>query len=326
MHKIIVAGCGGICHAWIVPALARQDCEIAALVDPFEGNALAVKEKYSLQSRVYPTLASALDNEDADLVFDMTPPRMHHSVVTEALASGRHVFGEKPMSDFLEEAEEMVSCAEKHGKEYFVMQNYRYNAQIIAFRDFLASGQLGDIWRCSARFSKCMHFGGFRDEMESPLITDMAIHTFDAARFITGTSARSVYCREFNPPWSWYKGDACAVCDFEMTGGVTFSYNGSWCAKGLETSWNSEWRVDCEQGCVYWDGADVLQYQTDKSESTSILVAPIHHTGHAACINEMFDALNNGTRPQTDCRDNIKSVRMVYKALESSRANGRVTV
>jgi len=324
MHKVIIAGCGGICHAWIKPALERRDCEIAALVDPVESNALAIIEKYSLGSRVYATLASALDMEDAGLVFDVTPPRMHRSVVTEALGAGRHVFGEKPMSDSPEDAEIMVRCAEKSGREYFVMQNYRYNAHITAFRDFIVSGQLGDIWRISARFSKCMHFGGFRDEMESPLIADMAIHTFDAARYITGMAAQSVLCREFNPPWSWYKGDACAVCDFEMTGGVTFSYNGSWCAKGLETPWNSEWRADCEHGCVYWDGAGVLRYQTEKGETTDIPVKPMLNESHAACINEMFDALSSGARPQTDCRDNIKSVRMVFKALESSRAKHRV--
>jgi len=326
MHKVIIAGCGGVCHAWIRAALNRRDCEIAALVDPFESNALAVKEKYGLLCRVYPALAPALDKEDAMLVFDTTPPRMHHGVVTEALAAGRHVFGEKPMSDLPEDAENMVSCADKSGKEYFVMQNYRYNAQIAAFRDFIASGLLGDIWRCSARFSKCVHFGGFRDEMASPLITDMAIHTFDAARFITGTAARSVLCREFNPPWSWYKGDACAVCDFEMAGGMTFIYNGSWCAKGLETPWNSEWRVDCGKGCAYWDGADVLQYQDEKGGVNDIPVVPMQNEGHAACINEMFDALNSGARPQTDCRDNIKSVRMVFKALESSRASCKITV
>ena len=41
--------------------------------------------------------------------------------------------------------------------------------------------------------------------MESPLILDMAIHTFDQARFITGADPVSVYCHEFNPPGSWYK-------------------------------------------------------------------------------------------------------------------------
>ena len=41
--------------------------------------------------------------------------------------------------------------------------------------------------------------------MESPLLLDMAIHTFDQARFITGADALSVYCHEFNPAGSWYR-------------------------------------------------------------------------------------------------------------------------
>ena len=53
--------------------------------------------------------------------------------------------------------------------------------------------------------------GGFREEMDSPLLVDMAIHTFDAARYVTGGDPVSVLCTEFNPPWSWYRGAASAV-------------------------------------------------------------------------------------------------------------------
>lgn len=105
-----------------------------------------------------------------------------------------------------------------------------------AIRDFLRAGLLGGIGQLSANFQLNPHFGGFRDEMESPLIADMAIHTFDAARFIMGKNPVSVYCKEFNPAWSWYKGDANAVCIFEMSDGSVFDYRGSWCANGLCTS------------------------------------------------------------------------------------------
>jgi predicted dehydrogenase len=47
-------------------------------------------------------------------------------------------------------------------------------------------------------------------------------------------------------------------------------------------------------------------------------------TGHAACIEDMFNALNTKTRPQTDCRDNIHSIRMVYKAIESAKTGKKV--
>ena len=39
--------------------------------------------------------------------------------------------------------------------------------------------------------------------MDSPLLVDMSIHTFDAARYVTGADPVSVQCTEFNPAWSW---------------------------------------------------------------------------------------------------------------------------
>ena len=140
--------------------------------------------------------------------------------------------------------------------------------------------------------------------------------------------------------WSWYKGDANAVCIFEMEDGVFFDYRGSWCAGGLNTSWESEWRVSCEKGSAFWDGTGEAYYELAadtvktglsgdderKASTEKIEKAPLSKTKHEACIDEMFDALNKGVRPQTDCRDNIKSIEMVFKAIESSRTGKKITL
>jgi predicted dehydrogenase len=323
MYKIIVAGCGSMSNCWIEIVKKRDDCEIAALVDVNAGAANAKKDKYELSANIYTDITEALEKENANLVFDVTVPQSHFEVVTKALKAGCDVFGEKPMSDSLENAEKMAECAELAKKEYFVMQNRRYMPGIYALKDFLRSAKLGRLGQLSANFQLCPHFGGFRDEMDSPLIADMAIHTFDAARFITGKNAVSVYCHEFNPSWSWYKGSANAVCIFEMEDGSVFDYRGSWCANGLNTSWESEWRTACEKGTAFWDGGKIFFYDSSvksgEADINELKPETMELTGHDACVKEMFDALKTGTRPQTDCRDNINSVRMVYKAIESAR-------
>jgi len=330
MYKIIIAGCGGISNSWFGPLKKRDDCEIAALVDPMEGRADAKREEHGLECNTYASLAEACKKESADIVVDITPPEYHCETVTTALNAGFNVFGEKPMADNVASAEMMIKCADANKKEYFVMQNYRYNPGIIALRRFLRSGKLGAIGSVSANFQLNPHFFGFRDEMDSPLILDMSIHTFDAARYILGADARTVYCHEFNPSWSWYRGDAAAVCIFEMDDGAVFDYRGCWCATGLITTWNCEWRVACENGVVYWDGGDTLFYDARKEawdfshDKVAIPLTGMGQVSHEACIADMFDALKNGARPQTDCRDNIRSIGMVYKSIESSRSKGVV--
>src|SRR6266581_2652143 len=68
------------------------------------------------------------------------------------------------------------------------------------------------------------HFEGFRQHMRHVLLLDMAIHTFDAARLLTGADPVSVYCKEWNPVGSWYDHDASAVAFFEMTNGIVYTY------------------------------------------------------------------------------------------------------
>jgi len=340
MYKIIIAGCGMVFTKWIEIAQARDDCEVVALVSGGTDSANARKKAYNLNANVYTSISEALDKEDANLVFDISPPHAHFETVTSSLKAGCNVFGEKPMSDSLENAEKMVECAEATGKEYFVMQNRRYLPELYALRNFLHSKEIGNIGQVSANFQLDPHFGGFREDMDSPLIADMAIHTFDTARFITGKNAVSVFCHEFNPSWSWYRGDANAICIFEMEDGSVFDYRGSWCANGLNTSWESEWRVACADGAAFWDGAGRLYYDltaqgegktglSDGNEITAefVDISPMkmEQEGHEACVTEMFEALKNGTRPQTDCRDNINSIRMVYKAIESSRKKSIVS-
>jgi len=338
-YKIIVAGCGMMSNEWITIAKSRNDCKIVALVDLQVERAQQQNEKHQLAANIYTNINDALANEDANLVFDITTPDSHYNVVTAALRAGCHVFGEKPMSDTLENSEKMVQVSDETGYEYFIMQNRRYVSEIVTLRDFIQSNKLGQVGQISANFQLDPHFGGFRDEMDSPLIADMAIHIFDAARFITGKKPISVYCHEFNPVWSWYKGDANAVCIFEFEDGSVFDFRGCWCANGLNTSWESEWRVACEKGAIAWDGNNKLYYDlastgpgktgiASENEITSsfvdIPVTQLGMNGHQLCVKDMFDALANGTRPQTDCRDNIYSIRMVYKAMESARARALV--
>ena len=339
MYRIAIAGCGMVSDEWIQAVAGRNDSVISALVVGSNlDNAKAKADHYSLEAGLYTNISEAIEKEKINLVFDLTPPENHFSTVTTALKAGCDVFGEKPLSNSLADAYKMVECAEKTGREYFVMQNRRYIPELYGLRNFLKGGTLGKIGQLSASFQLDPHFGGFREEMDSPLIADMAIHTFDSARFITGKNPVSVYCQEFNPAWSWYKGDANAICVFEMDDGVFFDYRGSWCANGLNTSWESEWRAACEKGSAFWDGTGEAYYELasdtvktglsgdDEGEANIEIIpkAPLVKTKHAACIDEMFDALNKGIRPQTDCRDNIKSIEMVFKAIESSRTGRRI--
>ena len=60
----------------------------------------------------------------------------------------------------------------------------------------------------------------------------------------------------------WYRiKKAPRVLGHEMTGEIVYTYRGSWCAEGLNTTWGGEWRIIGEKGSVKWDGGDNFQAQ-----------------------------------------------------------------
>jgi len=332
-HRIIVAGCGAMSRLWLDYAQSRESVEIAALVDVHEETARGRAAERGLDVPIFTDIGEALAKVEADLVFDVTIPASHKAVVTAALEAGCHVFGEKPMAESLEDAKEIVRVAERTGRRYAVMQNRRYNRQIRALRELVAGGAIGEIGSIHADFFVGPHFGGFRDAMESPLIIDMAIHTFDQARFISGADPVSVYCHEYNPPGSWYRGNASAVCIFEMSDGSVFTYRGSWCAEGFPTSWEADWRVIGSRGTARWDGASMPAAEV-VDETASGFFRPVRRVeaaaswqgreGHDGCLDEMFAALEEGRPAETDCRDNLRSMAMVFGAIESAKTGRKV--
>ncbi len=98
--------------------------------------------------------------------------------------------------------------------------------------------------------------------MEHVLLLDMAIHTIDLGRMLVNANPVSVYCKEWNPAGSWYDHDASAIAIFEFDNGVVYTYRGSWCSEGLNTSWDQTARTN--QGSVLWDGNDEFKVETVK--------------------------------------------------------------
>jgi predicted dehydrogenase len=332
--RAVLVGCGGIAGAWISPAKEMAGLSIDGFVDLDLAKAKERKEVYGNgKAETGTDLRAMLKATNPDIVFDCTVPSAHASVTLEALRYGCHVLGEKPLAESMENAKKMVRAAKKAEKLYAVIQNRRYDPDIIAYRKFLTSGKVGDLTTLNCDFYIGAHFGGFRQKMKHVLLLDMAIHTFDAIRFISGEDARTAYCVEWNPKGSWYKHGASAQVIFEMTNGVVASYRGSWCSEGLNTSWESDWRAIGTKGSAAWttsglaaQSVKVRKGLRNESIDHEIVSKPIKDRGHHGVMRDFLRCVRNGKEPQTVCTDNIKSLAMVFAAVESAETGKKVRV
>lgn len=330
--RAVLVGCGGMGNNWARILGTRPDIDIVGLVDVVPDASAALADRNGMDVPRFGSLHDALRSIDVDVVLDTSIPETRRQIAGVAMEADCHVLSEKPFAASVEEAQELLAISARTGKIHAVMQNRRYLAGTQGMRQLVTDGVIGEVGMVCADFFLGAHFGGFRDEMANVLLLDMAIHTFDQARFMTDSDAVTAWCDEFNLPGSWYRGNASALAVFEMTNGSRFCYRGSWSAEGAATPWEAEWRIAGSLGTAIWDGqsapyaevvagTDGFVRPTRRVETTVDWQGP---SGHAGCLDEMVTALVNGQRPMTHSGDNAKSLGMVLAAIESAATQARV--
>jgi len=334
--RIVLVGCGGISGAWFDSLKTIPGVSLVGLVDLQKEAAERRKTEYQLtEAQTGTDLEDILQTTRPDIVFDCTIPDARASVVQAALKHRCHVLSEKPMASSMAEAHQLMEAAKKSGRLFAIMQNRRYDVRIRALRNFLDSGSTGDLTTLNGDFYIGAHFGGFRDQMKHVLLLDMAIHSFDQARLISGADPEAVYCREWNPRDSWYAHGASAIAVFEMSNGIVYTYRGSWCAEGANTSWECDWRAVGTRGTVTWDGGDSFRAQRKNGNQGFIrpmqdVPVPVPEAsankGHAGCIEDFIRCVRTGQIPETVCTDNIKSLAMVFGAIASAQTGQRIPI
>lgn len=323
--RVLQVGAGGMGRAWLAALASRSDVEVVGLVelDQKTGReALAARQR---DVPVSSNLADLAAKVSPDFVLDVTVPAAHHPVTTTAMELGLPVLGEKPLAETLAEASELVRIAERTGQLFVVSQSRRYDQGLFALRD--AIPQIGTPGIVTTEFYKAPHFGGFREQMAHVLLLDMAVHSFDSARFLLGSDPVSVSCQEYNPSWSWYAGAAAATATFEMSDGARYLYHGSWCSPGAETSWNGTWRVSGEFGTARWDGERLPDVAVgDGASKPAEPGRQVPGDGIDGSLADFITALRTGAVPMGEVHDNLYSLAMVHAAIESSKRSAPVRI
>lgn len=276
----------------------------------------------------------------ADIIVNPTVPVAHHPVTVKALHAGIPVLGEKPVTETLPEAISLLAHAEITGTPFMVSQSRRFFRQVRRLRSFVAGH--GPTVLTSAFFSLFEEHDGYRRTQLHPLLRDMGIHAFDAARFITGADPVAVTARGARPEWSVYTHDASVSATFEMSDGSLFVYNGTWNARGLPTYWNSDWRIGAQHGTAIWDGMGAPVLGTADESETERLMAEVaaeeadaaaaaaagdpEPDQIAASLVEFVSALREGRTPMCEIHENLLSFAMVEAAVASVDRGERVEV
>jgi len=312
-HRILVIGKGFWGGRWIKAVGDSPRLDLAAAV-----------------TREYPDV---LKQTDAGIVAVVTPPATHLDVVRAALQAGKHVICEKPLADTWEASLAIAQLVRAHPRQKFmVAQTRRFVPQFETVRRFIAEGRLGQVSTIQFDHTVYDPDGGWRLELFSPVLEDMATHHFDAFRFVTGQEPVSVYAEGWNPPWSQYPSNGCHNILITMTGDIHVNYFATWSANGQQNSYDGVMKIVGEKGSLDLVDADTLLfYEGRTGPETSpdpwrVPMIPLPHREIAAVIEAFLDAIERDTTPPCDIDDNLKTMAMTLAAIESCRSDLRVNV
>jgi len=321
----IIVGLGGRARSWIGVCQRNPDVTLVGYVDIVQKQRDRIAQQLELpQEQMFASMGEAVKAVGADFALDVTPPAAHESVVTEAFALGLHVLGEKPLSDNFDAAKRTVAAAESTGLTHMVTQNYRFGKLPRTTHRLLKEHRIGKPAQVTVGFYRAWATrpGTHYTTMPYPLLTDMGIHHFDMLRYVLGREPVRVYARTWNPSWGWHAGDAAHTAIIEFTDGLIGTHHSSGCSVGKQSPWNGEWRIEGPEGSLTWED-DVLYFTrahpSDKRARQALPLDELAMTGQDALLAEFVAAINEGRTPECSGKDNLKSLALVFAAIQSAK-------
>ena len=147
MHTVAVIGCGRISEIAHFPALSKmEDVRIKYACDIIPGKAQQKKENFPKIENTIEDYKTALADPEVDTVFVLTPNYAHYTVTMDALAAGKNVFCEKPITVNYELSAKMKEAADKAGKILNIGVCNRYNLSVEKLAQMNKEGKFGNIY------------------------------------------------------------------------------------------------------------------------------------------------------------------------------------
>jgi predicted dehydrogenase len=129
---------------------------------------------------------------DVDIVLVCTPPHVHAEISLAALAAGKHVLCEKPLTRTVAEAEALARAAAQSGRIFKCGFNHRHHPAIREAHAFAASEEFGKPLFARCRYGICGRPGYEREWRADPAqaaggqFIEQGTHGLDLFRWFLG--------------------------------------------------------------------------------------------------------------------------------------------
>lgn len=181
MHKLraAVIGVGYLGNFHAQKYAQCPGVDLVAVIDSDQERARDVAAKYD--TRALNRYEDVLG--DIDLVSIVVPPAMHFSIARDCLTAGIHTLVEKPVTERVEQAEELIRLATARQLVLQVGHLERFNPVILALRKHIRRPHLIEARRFSAYKTR---------GTEVDVVLDLMIHDIDIVLSIADSAVRTI--------------------------------------------------------------------------------------------------------------------------------------
>jgi predicted dehydrogenase len=145
MIKLGIIGCGYWGANLVRNFYNTNNCEIKIVAEASSARQDFVAKNYP-EIQITSEYTDLLKDKEIDAIIVATPASNHFQIAKESLNAGKHVFVEKPLALTSKDAEELVELAEKKKKTLMVGHTVIYNEPIKKVKEFIDSGEIGEIY------------------------------------------------------------------------------------------------------------------------------------------------------------------------------------
>ena len=208
----------------------------------------ALARKYEVE-RWSTSVEDCLADPQNSIYFDAQATELRAGCVRAALAAGKHVYCEKPLTGDFQQAIELARMAANAGVKHGIVQDKLFLPGLLKLKQVIQSGFLGQILSVRGEFGYWVFEGGqqqpqrpswnYRKEDGGGIILDMFPHwqyllenLFGPVTAISCIGATHIPLRA-DEAGATYKAtaDDAVYATFQIEGGVIVQMNSSWCTR-----------------------------------------------------------------------------------------------
>lgn len=314
--KAILVGLGSAGFSWY--KRLRDQGLLAAVVE------VDPTMKSKMQDDPFPfytSLEEALQNEQVDFLVNVTSPMMHTVVNHAAFDRKLAVLCEKPISFDYEESIEVVARASREKIPFMIAENYRRMPYIRKTKQLLDEGVIGRISSMDIQFYRYHHV---ERRYTVSILDDIGVHHLDMIRYFTGREGKAVQSKVYNPIGAWQEEGALinAYAFYEMEDGITAAYKASISARGTETPWSGNWRIEGTEGAIEIVNKEIRLIR----DGQVTVMDDLSGVDESDTLAEFLASLREGREAETSGRDYLKTQALVHYTKLANASNRTMSI